>query len=240
MKSSIICFLTVASALCSSIQAAPSTGDKRLQLKLVRHQPCTSKWHPNEKIRFSNITNAPLVKDEQRGVGCYTLSGPVEIRHGGISGTVQVYVQGKTGIKAPIEKCSKADKNGCGGVGSCVYCDVCAAKEQFEKQTSGFVTVEQNGKPLDCSTGLTDGIYKDIRLSFCLPTKKELQDVSGVTDDLWNEGGDGGHTFFLSIYVFNKPVNKYSTSELQKIATDDSTETVGCHRLVGNVREADS
>jgi len=109
--------------------------------------------------------------------------------------------------------------------------------KEVEQKTSTRVSVENGGKPLDCENGLTAGNYTDIRISFCMPTKKEILDAEGVEEDIWNANSEGGHTFFMTLYIFNKPVNKLSGAELQKIATDGSDQIIGCHRLVGTVYE---
>jgi hypothetical protein len=237
---SLLYVLTVSLALCSLIRSAP-TGEegsdkKRLQLKIVKHQPCTTRVPPNEHIRFSSMNKAPLVKDEEKGDGCYSIKGPVLVRKD-IRGVVQIYVQARTGSKGPIEKCNKADKSNCGGVGSCVYCDVCSTAKAVEQTTSSRVSVESGGKPMDCENGVTAGNYTDIKISFCMPTKQEFLDAEGIDEDIWNQNSEGGHSFFMDIKIFNKAVNTMSSSELQKIATDDSDQIIGCHRLVGNVYE---
>lgn len=232
MKS--IIFLTIIA--CGLVRSAPSpTNGKRLQLKVIKHQPCTKSSQSNERIRFSAINKAPLVKDESRGEGCYTIQGPVTVRKQ-IKGTVQAYVEARSGIKAPIEKCAKADSNGCGGIGSCVYCNMCSTQKEMEK--SGFVRIDSGSKYLNCDSGIEPGNYTDIKLSFCMPTKKEFLDAEGMDEEMWNQNTDeNGHTFVVTTYIFAKAVNQLSTSELQKIATDTSDQVIGCHKLIGTVYE---
>jgi len=207
---------------------------KRLQLQIIKHQPCNRAFTPSEKIRFSPISKAPLVADPNRD-GCYLLSGPVRVRQT-IHSPVHIYVDAKSrSPKDPSEKCNNADRNNCGGVGSCVYCDVCALQKDIQQRSSAVVKVENGGKALDCDKGITPGNYSDIKIAFCMPTKDEFLEAEGITDDLWQ--GDKRHLFFMTIYIFNEHINTKSASELQSIATDDGSHVIGCHRLVGNLYE---
>lgn len=238
MKSIIFSSLLVCALFSMIVVSAPSPNGKRLQLRVIKHQPCTSKYQSSERIRFPPLAKAPLVKDEHRGDGCYTMRGPVSVRKS-IKGTVQAYVEVRSGIKAPLEKCTNADSNGCGGVGSCVYCDVCSEAKRLEKSTSGFVHIDSGSTKLDCNAGIDPGNYTDIKLSFCMPTKAEFLGAEGIDEEIWNENvGEGGRTFLLTTYLFARPVNRLSSSELQKIATDTSDQVIGCHKLIGSIYEA--
>jgi len=229
--------IIIACGLFSIIQSAPSAGNRRLQMRILRHQPCTAKPTASERIRFSSMSKAPLVNDEQHGDGCYTIQGPVTVRKA-IQGTVQIVVEAKSGTKAPIEKFTGADSHNCGGFGSCVYCDICSSMKEIERSTSGFVHVEMgNGKQFDCENGLSAGNYTDIRMNFCMPTKNEFLEAEGIGEDVWKANGEGGHTFMMTMYIFNKAVNKLSQSELSKITTDNSDQVIGCHKLIGSVSE---
>jgi len=221
--------------LFSSIESAPSNGGKRLQLTINKHQPCVSRSPPSERIRFSSWAKAPLIPDPQRE-GCYTIQGPVAVKKQ-IQGNVQIYVEAKSGVKSPIEKCSGADGQNCGGFGSCVYCDVCAGMKEIEKTTSGFLRVEMGqGKSFDCENGLNPGNYTDIKISFCMPTKSEFLEAEQIGEDVW-KAGEGGHQFMMTMYLFNKAINTLSSSELSRIATDTSDQVIGCHKLVGSISE---
>jgi len=242
MMKSII-YLTIIPLLFYSTFSTP-TGDndanskdakdnERLLLSILKHQPCTSKPTASERIRFSAIDNAPLEADTKKGPGCYLIGGTASVRKE-IKGTVQAYVAQRSGIKAPREKCTGADQANCGGVGSCVYCDICSDKD-LEKTSRGLVHVEQGGKSLDCANGIKEGNYTDIKISFCTMTRKQFKEAEGIDDDILNQNGEQGHSFFLTMYLFNKAINTLSSAELEKIAHDDSSEVIGCHRIVGNV-----
>lgn len=78
------------------------------------------------------MANAPLKEDKARGPGCYTINGPVIVKKE-ITGDVQIYTQVRFGTKATPEPCQNADSKGCGGSGSCVYCDVCTNAKNIEQ-----------------------------------------------------------------------------------------------------------
>jgi len=243
MKSTFHLLAFSMAVLCSSsVLSAPTPADdasnQRLVLDIIRHQPCTNKIHSNELIRFPSIDKAPLVPDPDHP-GCYIATGTVPVRKD-LKGSLQTYVQIRTGSKSPIEKCVKADSDGCGGVGSCVYCGVCASVQEAQKKTSASIAVLENGKAIDCENGLKAGNHTNIQIRICPPTKPEFLDVEGIDEEAWNQNGEGGHTVFVTVYIFNKPVNKLSNTELQKIATDDSDQTIGCHRFVGTISDPQS
>jgi len=178
-----------------------------------------------------------LVKDERRGPGCYTMQGPVNVRKP-IQGSVYTYVEIRSGVKAPIEKCVNADSNGCGGVGSCVYCDVCSEVKRLEKSTSAFLQIDAGNKKMDCAAGIDPGNYTDIKMTFCMPTKTEFLEAEDIDEEIWDQNvGEGGRTFLTTVYIFAKPINKLSQSELEKIATDTGDQVIGCHKLIGNIYE---
>lgn len=86
-------------------------------------------------------------------------------------------------------KCSHADKEGCGGLGSwyancvnlahkvlhfcSVYCDICDIARQPNVQK--IVQLFRQEKPYQCDPqGLEAGAYDDISLKICIPTKEQL------------------------------------------------------------------
>jgi hypothetical protein len=235
MKALHLAFVSLAFlASCRS-----SGGERRLQLEIVQHKPCTPKPTRSERIRFS-ASKDPLSSDPDRGEGCYSLSGPVTVRKA-IHGTVQIYVKAKSGPKpeSPIESCNGADATNCGGVGSCVYCDLCQSIDAVKKTTSDAVRITNAGKQLDCQNGVNAGNYSDISISFCMPSKEEFLKAEGIDEDVWNNSNSaGGHMFFMTMYVFNKEINTLSNEELQKIAVDDGDQVIGCHKLVCKLIEA--
>jgi len=223
----------------SSIASAPANKGDRLRLKIIKHQPCTSAGKPGagERIRFPNLEHAPLRKDSSRGEGCYTINGPVKVKQS-ISGTVQIYSEIKFGTKAPIEPCRKAESNGCGGYGSCVYCDACSNAKKIDQTSFGLDS--STGRSLDCAqNGIQSGNYTDIRVHFCLPTKDDVLKSEAIDSSFWDEYASGGYMFFVTIYMFNEKVNGLSSNQLQKMATTDNQHVIGCHKIVGSIYEAE-
>jgi hypothetical protein len=226
-------------AAVSMVESAPGK-DQRLRLRVTKHQPCTSQPTASERIRFPSIDQASLVRDPRRGDGCYMINGPVSVSKS-ITGTVQVYSEIRLGVKAPPEECQKADSAGCGGVGSCVYCDVCNSAKDIDKVSSGLVQLEStNGQALECQSGLKEGTYDNIRISFCMPTKAEVLKSQGIDEDFWEKNGASGRMFFVNLYVFDKKVNGLSATELQAMAKAEGDHVIGCHKIAGTIYEGDA
>jgi len=228
--------LIIAATFISSISSAPASKGDRLRLKVIKHQPCTGKPSVGEKIRFPNLDHAPLRKDSSRGEGCYSINGPVQVEKS-ISGTVQIYSDIRFGTKAPIEACQKADSQGCGGYGSCVYCDVCSSAKKIDRTAFGLDWT--GGKSLDCQKGVEPGNYDDVSIKFCLPTKEDVLKSEAIDSDFWDEYASSGRMFFVTIYLFNQNVNTLPSDQLKNIATTDNQDVIGCHKIVGSIYEAD-
>jgi len=211
--------------------------DARLELKLFKDQPCT-KGTPYEKIRLPNNDEAPLKPDPDRGDGFYLIKGTVQVLQP-ITGQLQAYVETKYGTKAPVEECRGADDNGCGGAGSCVYCDLCEGIKTLSK--SSAVQLVIGNKNIDCKKGLAKKNYTDIVVSWGMPTRNEFLKSQNIAQDFWDRYGASGQMVFVTMYIFcGKQVNTLSRSELQKIATPESDQICGCHKLVGSIRDPSS
>jgi len=225
----------IAITLIASIASAPSNKGDRLRLKIIKHQPCTGKPSVGERIRFPNLDHAPLQPDPSRGDGCYTINGPVHVQKS-IRGTVQIFSEVQFGTKAPIEPCRNADDDGCGGYGSCVYCDACSSASKIDKSSFGLDWT--GGKPLDCQKGISAGDYNDISIKFCLPTKDDVLKSEAIDSSFWDEYDAGGKMFFVTVYFFNENVNTLSSTQLQKMASTDNNHVIGCHKIVGSIYQA--
>jgi len=227
-------FVTIFVLFCISNSKADDDG-KRLLLRLAKYQPCNGKPSPSEGIRLPSIGQAPIVEENEKG--CYTIQGLVQVLRG-MKPPFQAYIETKYGTKAPAEKCKGADNNNCGGVGSCVYCNICNGWKNITKKTSATIHLDTGSdKKFDCEKGVDKGNYTDGKLTFCMSTKKEFLQSQNMGEDFWNQYVADGRLFFVTIYTFNEPVNRLSTSELQQIATPDNEKVVGCHRMVGTVYE---
>jgi len=210
---------------------------RRLELKINRHQPCTKAGgSPSERIRFPSIDDAPLQPDPDKGDGCYLIKGTVQVLKP-LSGTLQLYVETKYGTKAPTEPCHGADDSNCGGAGSCVYCDACEGIKDLSKSAVQLVIGKQ---AFDCKTGLVAKNYTDIKISFCMPTKADFLKTQKIDEDFWNRYGASGQMVFITMYIFNRPINTMARSDLEKIASPDSDQVIGCHKLVGSIYDPSS
>lgn len=210
---------------------------KRLHLRAIKHQPCNANPSPSERIRFPKIEDAPLEADPDKGEGCYKISGLVQVLKA-IKGQVQIYAETKYGTGNAAEKCRNADARGCGGVGSCVYCDVCSGVKNITKKTSGLVQLDAgNGKKLNCDKGLEPGNMNDVRITFCMPTKKDFLKSQNMDEQFYNQYVSEGRLFFITLFIYNEAVNQLSSSELHQISTPDGDKVIGCHRMVGTVYE---
>jgi len=229
----VIALVAVASLfLYSPVDSAPAAKGQRLRLKVIKHQPCTSRPTASERIRFPSLADAPLKPDPSKGEGCYILQGPVKV-HKKISGTVQILSQVRFSTKGDPEPCQKYDSNGCGGVGSCVYCDVCQNAKTIEKKSSGLVHLTTtDGSSLDCKNGVKAGNYNNIKVSFCLPTKEDVLSSQSIDEKFFDEYAANGRMFFIELKIVNQAVNKWSAKQLQNISND---KVIGCHKIVGTV-----
>jgi hypothetical protein len=197
---------------------------QEFRLEVIRHQPCP--WAPGkdddgkpyynwtEKIKFASSDTAQL-----RGIrgqpGCYKIQGDALLKEA-IRGSVQIHValKHRAGADEPTAACVEYRPNGCGGYGSCLYCNPCQEAKQYENEIALVgASLTQNGKPLDCVAGVKRGVYKDIALKFCLPTVDELLDAHNidrnVIDQLFrSQGANAKLGVFITVRIFNSQVNR--------------------------------
>uniref|UniRef100_A0A915IN42 Uncharacterized protein n=1 Tax=Romanomermis culicivorax TaxID=13658 RepID=A0A915IN42_ROMCU len=179
-------------------------------------------------IRFPDSRSAPVVADVSRGAGWYKLGGTVTVNEN-IEGPVYVYVESRNGTQAEPIECLNA-KNGCGGVGSCIYCDICQSFK--DDKASGKVELLNKGERLSCDKPLKPGIYNDVALYFQTPNLDEFLRSQKIDRKAWNDlVGKKGTTIYLSIYVFNEDIRKLSKAKLRERSMS-LTNVLGCHRLV--------
>jgi len=209
--------------------AGVRSDEKKLALKIVKHQPCTT-GSPQERIRFPSNQDAPLQDDKEKGDGCYALKGKVSVLKD-ITGSVQMLTVMQYGTNAEVEQCHGADDNGCGGVGSCVYCDAC---KQMKELSTSAVQLEVGNKPIDCKAGLKAKQYDNIKVSFCMPYKSEFLAAYNMEEDFFDKYVKN-RLFFMTIYVFNKEINSLPRDKVFAMAKPDHPQVIGCHKLVGRL-----
>jgi len=211
--------------------------DDTLVLQVSRHQPCYNIKNGKEAIRFSDSSKASIVQDPSRGEGCYKLVGNVKVSYP-IRGKLNIYVESKNGTAAEPVECRNAGADGCGGIGSCVYCDAC---NSIKRDSRNKVQLTSNGQDLDCNRGLDVGEYPNVVLSFCLPSLDDFLKSQNIARSAWDEViGPHGTTVFEIVNIFqDTPINTYSKEQLKE-AKLKQTGLIGCHKLVLNLSSKSS
>jgi hypothetical protein len=204
--------------------------EPRLGLDVVKHASCKTRseggWQPS--IVFSDSRDAPLVPDRNE-VGCYSIEGDVAV-YKKITTKMQIYVEirNKPDQTSRPEQCYQPNiTTGCGGFGSCVYCDDCKSLQSEHAQIAK-VRLTSHGKPLECNdSALEVGKHTDIKLSFCMPTKSQFLDAAGIDESVFSDIVDSRdskssrHGVFMNIYVYDTDISAKARQERQYI--DKST-----------------
>ncbi|VDN04065.1 unnamed protein product [Thelazia callipaeda] len=204
----------------------------------------------NLRIKFPSYkTNGVKFNadDNLHGHKCFRMSGgEVEVYPPGLNSTTKYYVhlETKIGISGKPERCVNADANGCGGVGSCVYCDIC---KNMGGTLRNFVQILEKDKPMTCTAkGLPAGKYKSISLRVCLPTKNELlpflDQNTNRAEQLWNlfvssRARAGKIPLVITARLFDHPINQLSKKELYGLIRESKTGMIACHRIYATVSQ---
>jgi len=237
--------------LCSG--ATSSSSD--ISVKVERHFPCSPSSGPskdNLRIRFPSYKSPGVVfKEESDSSGhkCFRMSGgKVEVFPPGLDGKKRYYVHLETriGIHGKPEKCVNADKENCGGIGSCIHCDIC---HTMESNLRNFVQIFKKDEPAKCSAeGLPPADYTDLSLRVCLPSKSELlpfldQNPSRA-EQIWNifvtsrtRGGSGEIPLVVAARLFDRPINKLSIKELNDALHGSKEGMIGCHWIYATISQ---
>ncbi|EYC24875.1 hypothetical protein Y032_0013g2151 [Ancylostoma ceylanicum] len=149
-----------------------------ISVRIERHFPCSASSGPKKEnllIKFPSYKTAGVEFHEEtnaQGHKCFRMSGgKVEVFPPGLSGSKKYYVHLETriGIHGKPERCVNADSNGCGGIGSCVHCDIC---QTMGGSLKNFVQIFQGNKPAQCSSQRTNRrkplLNLKISFDFCL------------------------------------------------------------------------
>jgi len=199
---------------------------KKLGIRVIRHQPCRA--GNGAHIIFDGSDKAPVKEDPAAGEGCYKLHGTVKVEKE-LKGSINLYVESKNGTRAEPIECKNANEDGCGGLGSCIFCDACGA---LKKEVKNDFQLLSDGKPIDCKSGLKPGTYSNIALNFCAPDEDEFLRLEHIDRKAWDELiGSKGTTIYMVIHIFDTAVNKLSKAELNAAIASE----IGCHKLVLNV-----
>uniref|UniRef100_A0A0K0EU20 Uncharacterized protein n=2 Tax=Strongyloides TaxID=6247 RepID=A0A0K0EU20_STRVS len=225
-----------------------------INVKIERHFPCSPSSGPSKEntlIKFPSY-KSPGVKFEEiinaNGNKCFKLSGgKVEVFGKGLDGNKKYYVHLETriGIHGKPERCVNADADGCGGIGSCVHCDIC---KNMGGALKNFVEILQGGQPAKChSEGLPKGSYDDLSLKVCLPSKKELlpflDENSTRAQQLWDlfvssRSKSGEIPLVVAARLFDRPINKLTTKELNDALHGKKIGMVGCHWIYATISQS--
>uniref|UniRef100_A0A0K0E1U8 Uncharacterized protein n=1 Tax=Strongyloides stercoralis TaxID=6248 RepID=A0A0K0E1U8_STRER len=216
--------------------------DFKVDLELIKHQPCAyntekSKW--NKKIEFQKGTDksGPKLVQISNSPPCYSLTGIVKV-HETFRNPFSIYLEIRTSTnkKQLPEPCRRRGKDGCGGIGSCLYCNAC---EQLSNNVSNGTSDQLgslvkaklliNNKPMNCDNVLEPGTYDNIQLAFCLPTLDEILNSQGLTKEEFKtyifsdeDGGKGSgnpshHSIplFATVYIFDINVKEHMIAQMK-------------------------
>uniref|UniRef100_A0A0N5BCZ2 Uncharacterized protein n=1 Tax=Strongyloides papillosus TaxID=174720 RepID=A0A0N5BCZ2_STREA len=228
-----------------------SDGDFKVDLELIKHQPCAysrekSKW--NKKIEFQKGTDksGPKLIQISASPPCYSLTGTVKV-HETFRNPFSIYLEIRTSTnkKQLPEPCRKRQKDGCGGIGSCLYCNACEhlssnGNDKTNDQLGSLVKAKllMDDKPMDCDTVLEPGTYNNIQLAFCLPTIDEILVSQGLTKEEFKtyifSDEDGTKTstnpshhsipLFATVYIFdiNVKENMIAQMKVEKLYKEEA------------------
>ncbi|KAF8382464.1 hypothetical protein PRIPAC_71606 [Pristionchus pacificus] len=223
-----------------------------INVRIERHFPCSASTGPKKEnllLKFPSYKQLGVDFHEEinaAGNKCFRMSGGrVTIFPPGLSGTKKYYVHLETriGIHGKPERCVNADSEGCGGIGSCVHCDICKTYGGLKN----YVQIFQGTRPAQCSAqGLPSGEYEDLSLRVCLPTKNELlpfldQNASRA-EQLWelfvsSRARSGEIPLVIAARIFDKPINNLPASEINDLLHGSKSGMIGCHWIYATVSQ---
>ncbi|KAE9414486.1 hypothetical protein Angca_001255, partial [Angiostrongylus cantonensis] len=210
-------FIAGLSSFVMLVNAIELGDDLSFQLELIKHQPCShggkAKWR--RKLEFESGTDriGPKLEPIPDRINCYTIGGKVEVFED-FSGEFSIYLELRnTASKKQVpESCVKQGPDGCGGFGSCLYCNAC---KTFGDNAEVQAQLLLDGNPIKCSDGLTKGRYNNLKLAFCLPKLEDILRSQGLSKDAFLQlilNGDGRSArsigIFATVYIFDTDVSK--------------------------------
>ncbi|CAG9534049.1 unnamed protein product, partial [Cercopithifilaria johnstoni] len=166
--------------IAAGISYAANSKRNDLSVEIERHFPCPSNIGPkkeNLRIKFPSYKSGGvkfIPEKNSSGRKCFAMSGgEVEVYPPGLSGTSKfhIYLETKIGINGRPERCVNADPDGCGGIGSCVYCDIC---KSIGGPLKDLVQILEKDMARCNGNDMAPGKYKNISLRICLPSKEQL------------------------------------------------------------------
>lgn len=222
-----------------------------LNLTIYRHAPCSRNLGPlRPLITLPSSSDTWLQKDA--GCGCFKISGgKVRVAEPGLGGKpMQIHLDMRIGGSSVPQDCSNSTANGCGGFGSCVYCDVCQNLEGVSrKNRNDIVSLYKRGRKIPCGEKLQPKEHTDIGLKICLPPKNKLLEMLSPNpqdaQDIWktffrrNQAGrQPGVPFVIFARTFAEPINRLSKQELkERLYGSQKKGMVGCHWMYGLITD---
>uniref|UniRef100_A0A915MB37 Uncharacterized protein n=1 Tax=Meloidogyne javanica TaxID=6303 RepID=A0A915MB37_MELJA len=194
---------------------------------LIKHQPCAfrqdkSKWERKVEFEGGNEKEGPKLIPRPNETNCYSIGGKVTV-YSEFKGEFSIYLELRSSAnkKQVPEQCNNRKEDGCGGFGSCLYCDACQTLETNKELKAQLLL---DGKPISCGEGVKPGIYENMELAFCLPNADEMLKSQGLTKETFKsliqseDGGNNVHSLgvFATIYVFDRDVRKLMQTQ-QKV-----------------------
>ncbi|XGW33266.1 hypothetical protein V3C99_017605 [Haemonchus contortus] len=191
--------------------------DLSFQLDLIKHQPCNrgpnAKW--TKKLEFESGTDkvGPKLEPIPDRKNCYTIGGRVDVLED-FRGEFSIYLELRsTASKKQVpESCVKQGADGCGGFGSCLYCNAC---KTFSENVGVHAQLLLDGSPIKCSDGLSKGTYNNLKLAFCLPPLEDILRTQGLTKETFLQlvrSDDSSSVrsmgIFATVYIFDTDVSK--------------------------------
>lgn len=249
-KAKLVMICAILLICCLSF--ASTAGD--IAVKIERHFPCSPSSGPskeNTKIRFPSYKSPGvnfIEEKDTQGHKCFRMEGgKVEVFAPGLESTKKYYVhvEIRIGIHGKPERCVGGDKDGCGGIGSCVHCDIC---HSMGGNFRNFIQIYKNNEPAKCNAeSFAPGSYDDLALRVCLPTKNELlpflDQNSNRAEQLWDifvssRARSGGEIpLVIAARLFDRPVNKLSPKELNDGLHGSKKGMIGCHWIYATVSQ---
>ncbi|KAK6765244.1 hypothetical protein RB195_025251 [Necator americanus] len=191
--------------------------DLNFHLDLIKHQPCNrggnAKW--TKKLEFESGTDrsGPKLEPSPGRANCYAIGGRVDVLED-FRGEFSIYLELRNSAskKQVPESCVKQGADGCGGFGSCLYCNAC---KTFEDNVGVQAQLLLDGNPIKCSDGLSKGTYDNLKLAFCLPKLEDILRTQGLTKESFLQlvRSDEGQSvrsmgIFATVYIFDTDVSK--------------------------------
>ncbi|KAL3103203.1 hypothetical protein niasHS_002389 [Heterodera schachtii] len=211
-----------------SVQLTIDDEEFGLNLQLIKHQPCPfkndkSKWDRKLEFEAGNEQEGPKLVQRPNEPNCYSIGGKVTV-FSEFKGEFSIYLELRSSAnkKQVPEPCHNRKDDGCGGFGSCLYCDACQTLEENRGLKAQLLV---DGKSISCGQELSPGTYENMELVFCLPNAEEMLKSQGLTKETFKsliQTEDGTNLrslgVFATIYVFDRDVRKLVQTQ-QKVET---------------------